>query len=47
MTGTGFANITVSVAGAAAGITATNAAGSGTAFSILNPYIAVYKIIKQ
>ena len=46
-TQTGFANVTVSVAGAATGITATNAAGSGTAFSILNPYIAVYKIIKQ
>ena len=45
-TAVGFANVSVSVAGAATGITSTNATGSGTAFSVLNPYLVVNKIIK-
>lgn len=47
-TGTGYANIStsVSVAASGTGLSTTQAVGSGTAFSILPPYLCVYKIIK-
>lgn len=45
-TGTGYAQITTSIAASGTGLSTTQAVGSGTAFNILNPYLTMNKIIK-
>ena len=45
-TSTSVAQPAITVNPSGTGLNTTQAVGSGTAFSVLNPYIAVYKIIK-
>lgn len=45
-TGVGYASITTTVAASGTGLSTTQAVGSGAAFAILPPFLAIYKMIK-